>query len=312
MSILVGVSPGQRSTSVMHLAAMLARSLDTPLVVAAVLPQSWSPLTHNTDREWRDHVRQSADVVLDHAASVLVGVKATFVQHTARSAHKGLLELIEEHKPDLVVLGSSSAGSLGQISLGSVSDALLHASPVPVAIAPRGFRASGAARVTRVTAAYGGSDAAADVVRGAAVVAGTIGASLRIASFAVTPSGSVTAGVGRSADRGIADEWVRDIEDHVRSLLDDVAALPRPPRLEGAVVGLGDSWATALEDVEWRAGDVLVVGSSTLGPLARVFIGSHATKVVRHSPVPAVIVPRRAAAELADAAEEGAPVADGR
>ena len=40
MSILVGVNPGQRSTSVMHLAAMLARSIGTDLVVAAVLPQT--------------------------------------------------------------------------------------------------------------------------------------------------------------------------------------------------------------------------------------------------------------------------------
>ncbi|WP_309066676.1 universal stress protein [Microbacterium sp.] len=303
MSILVGVSPGQRSASVMHLAAMLARSLDTDLIVAAVVPQTWSPLTHNTDREWLDHMRDSADVVLDHAASVLVGVKATFLQHTARSAHKGLLELIEKHQPDLVVVGSSSAGALGHIALGSVNDALLHASPVPVAIAPRGFRASDTARVSRVTAAYGGSDAAADVVLGAAGVAEEIGASLRIASFAVIPTGSVTAGVG-TAERGVADEWVSTIEDHVRSLLDDVTALPRVPELDGAVVGMGDSWAKALEDVEWDAGDVLVVGSSTLGPLARVFIGSHATKVVRHSPVPAIIVPRRAAEELAEAAEE--------
>ena len=303
MSILVGVNPGQRSASVLHLAAMLARSIGTDLIVAAVLPQSWSPLRHNADGEWRTYMSDSADIVLDHAASVIVGVKATFVQHTARSAHRGLLELIEEHKPDLVVVGSSSAGSLGRIALGSVNDALLHASPVPVAIAPRGFRAPETSTVTRITAAYGGSDAAADVVLGAAGVAQSIGASLRVASFAVT-RGSVTAGVGLEAEQDVADEWVRTIEEHVRALLADVSALPRVPELDGAVVGMGDSWEHALEDIEWGAGDVLVVGSSTLGPLARVFIGSHATKVVRHSPVPAIIVPRRAAEELVEAAEE--------
>ncbi len=303
MSILVGVNPGQRSASVLHLAAMLARSIGTDLIVAAVLPQSWSPLRHNADGEWRTYMSDSADIVLDHAASVIVGVKATFVQHTARSAHRGLLELVEEHKPDLVVVGSSSAGAIGQIALGSTNDALLHASPVPVAIAPRGFRAADTATVTRITAAYGGTDAAADVVLGAAGVAQSIGASLRVASFAVT-RGSVTAGVGLEAEQDVADEWARTIEDHVRSLLAEVTALPRVPELDGAVVGMGDTWAHALEDVEWDAGDVLVVGSSTLGPLARVFIGSHATKVVRNSPVPAIIVPRRAAEELVEAAEE--------
>ena len=47
-----------------------------------------------------------------------------------------------------------------------------------------------------------------------------------------------------------------------------------------------------MEDVDWADGDVLVVGSSSLGPIARVFLGSRAAKIVRHSPVPVVIVPR--------------------
>ena len=38
-------------------------------------------------------------------------------------------------------------------------------------------------------------------------------------------------------------------------------------------------------------GDVLVVGSSSGGVLARVFLGSNATRVVRHSPVPVIVVP---------------------
>ena len=42
-------------------------------------------------------------------------------------------------------------------------------------------------------------------------------------------------------------------------------------------------------------GDLLVVGSSRHGPLARVFLGSTATKIVRASPVPVVVVPRGSA-----------------
>lgn len=304
MSILVAVSPGQRSVSVPHLAAMLARSADTDLIVAAVLPRTWPPLTRNADVDWRDYLSDSADVVLDHAASELGGVTATFVQHSARSAHRGILELIEEHRPSIVVVGSSSGGAFGHIALGSVNDALLHASPVPVAVAPRGFRAKGQARVRRVTAAYGGTDAAGDLVVGAAGVAESIGASLRIASFAVVPEGSVTAGVGLSAERGITQEWVRMIDAHTAEILADVKALPRRPEIDGAVVGIGDSWARAMDDVEWSPEDVLVVGSSSLGPLARVFLGSHAAKVVRNSPVPVIVVPRGTTEELLDAAEE--------
>ena len=67
------------------------------------------------------------------------------------------------------------------------------------------------------------------------------------------------------------------------------------------MVGCGETWERGLEDVEWDDGDVLVVGSSSIGPVARVFLGSRATKIVRHSPVPVVVVPRDAEgrAELA-------------
>lgn len=38
-------------------------------------------------------------------------------------------------------------------------------------------------------------------------------------------------------------------------------------------------------------GEVLVVGSSATHRLSRVFLGSGASKILRHSPVPTVVVP---------------------
>jgi nucleotide-binding universal stress UspA family protein len=72
-----------------------------------------------------------------------------------------------------------------------------------------------------------------------------------------------------------------------------------------AVVGYGESWEEALEDIKWQDGDVLAVGSSASGPIARVFLGSRASKIVRSSPVPVVVAPRGAAAELAGRAARG-------
>ena len=86
----------------------------------------------------------------------------------------------------------------------------------------------------------------------------------------------------------------------------------RPFRTSSSVVGRGENWEEALEDVEWADGDVLVVGSSSIGPVARVFLGSRAAKIVRHSPVPVVVVPRGAAAELAAEAEEATPARPAR
>ena len=304
MSLLVGVNPAHRSASVLRLAAMLARSADTDLIVAAIVPQTWPPSARGADTEWQSYTRDTANVVLDHAAAVLGDqVRTQYLLHEASSARRGLLELAEERGADLIVVGSSTSSSFGHIALGSESDALMHASPVPVAIAPRGFRTKGEARVARVTAAYGGTDAAADLVIGAAGIAAQVGASLRIASFAVVPTVSGTAGTGLAAEQRIVDEWAADISAHAQQLLSEVSSLPRPPETAGTVVGMGDSWASAIDDVEWNPDDVLVVGSSSLGPIARVFLGSHATKVVRNSPVPVVVVPRRAAQEFAEDAQ---------
>ena len=52
---------------------------------------------------------------------------------------------------------------------------------------------------------------------------------------------------------------------------------------------------------------MLVVGSSSIGPVARVFLGSRSSKIVQHSPVPVVVVPRGRAAELADDAVQAEP-----
>jgi nucleotide-binding universal stress UspA family protein len=81
-----------------------------------------------------------------------------------------------------------------------------------------------------------------------------------------------------------------------------VEDLPLVPHPLEAVVGYGETWDEALEDVEWQDGDVLVVGSSASGLVARVFLGSRATKIVRHSPVPVMVVPRGAVDGLAERA----------
>ena len=58
------------------------------------------------------------------------------------------------------------------------------------------------------------------------------------------------------------------------------------------VVGQGGSWAEALADVSWSDGEVLAVGTSS-SAISRFFLGSHASKIVRNSPVPVFLMPRR-------------------
>ncbi|WP_295033655.1 universal stress protein [uncultured Microbacterium sp.] len=298
MTLLVGVDTGRRSTAVLALAAQLANSLDTDLVVAAVVASPWPPSRASVDHEWRAHDRAAAEQVLDHAASVLGGeASARFVVHEAASSRRGLLELAGEESPDAIVLGSSSRGEHGRISLGAVSEALLHASPVPVAVAPVGYRAALDSRIVRLTAGYGGTEAAEDLVLGAASIAARAGGSLRIVSFAVRPEAEtgILAGAGGRAEDPVLVEWVELIRSHASAIIDEIEELDPRPRVEEAVIGIGESWAAAIDDIGWTDGDLLVVGSSGLNPLARVFLGSHGAKIVRNAGVPVLVVPRSAA-----------------
>lgn len=306
MTTVVGCAPDGGSLAAVHLGGLIARSADADLVIAAVVPTPWAPSLARVDGEYRQQLERDAQSALDRAREAMPAkIEARYVVHAARSAPAGLLELAEQHRASAVVVGSSRAGALGHVTLGSVTDRVVHSSQVPVALAPRGFRAKPSSRVTRVTAAYGGSSAAADLVVGAAGVAAEVGAELRLASFAVRPRSAITAGIGSRGEEPVLAAWVETVRRYTDDVLAEVRALPHAPAITESVVGYGEAWAEALDDVEWHSGDVLVVGSSDIGPLSRVFLGSNGTKIVRSSPVPAFVVPRGAAEELAERAEEG-------
>ena len=117
-------------------------------------------------------------------------------------------------------------------------------------------------------------------------MAARVGATLRLASFAVWHQPAYTTRLGSDGEDTVLADWLSDMREATQEVLTKVRELPDVPRDLEAVVGIGPTRAAALEDVDWDDGDVLVLGSSALGPVARVFLGSRATKIVRHSPCP--------------------------
>lgn len=292
MTILVGLPRDDRLTAAVQLGAMLARSSGEDLAVCTVVPPPWPAGMGRVDAEYQEFLdRSAAEALEDARVRMPPDVRAGYEAVPARSTSVGLLEAAARHGASLIALGSSTASVLGRVAFGSVADRLLHSSPVPVALAPRGYRCRSDHHVTRVTAAFGASEGADELVVAVAGMAARVGAALRVASFAVRPRTPLTAGIGSRAEESVLQVWAADVERAQQAVLDRVAALPDPPPVE-AVIGHGLDWAEALEDIGWADGDVLAVGSSTAGPLERVFIGTRSSRIVRHSPVPVVVVPR--------------------
>ena len=279
MTITVAYAPDERGKTALHLASMLARSFGDELVVCSVIPAPWVPGMARIDAEYRKELDEIADQALALARKKLPGdVSARFERHSARSAPAGLLEVAKQNDAFMIVVGTSSAGVFGHISLGSVTNRLLHSSPVAIALAPRGFRSQPGAKVKRVTAAYGGSASEESLLLAAARVAAQVGASLRIASFAVWSRPAYTTRLGTDSDDLVLQEWITDLQKSAHAALEQVEELAKVPRQVETVVGHGESWEEAIDDVDWGDDDVLVVGSSPVGRIAQVFLGSRGAK----------------------------------
>ncbi len=296
MSIVVGVAPGHSASAPVQLGILLARSYRQDLVVVSVCASTWPPRIGRREAAYQEALVAGAESVLAEARALVPGdLTAAFEVRTASSARRGLLEAASEHGAVRLVVGAAGDAAEGVIAVGSVSTGLLQSADVPVAIAPHGFTAGAEDRLERVTAAYSGSETSAELVLGAAAVAADAGADFRVASFATRPQAVTEAAIGFTVEDDVIDEWAEVIRAHTEEILADIAEFSERPRSVDIVVGAGDTWADAISAIGWRSAEVLLVGSSSLGPLARISLGSHAMKIVRHSPVPVVLVPRRAA-----------------
>jgi nucleotide-binding universal stress UspA family protein len=288
VTIVVGYPPNRKGKAVLNLATLLARSSGEDLAVCVVAPESWLPGLVREDASYQSQIDELTDGALAAARSDLpADVSATFSTVKARSTPTGLLEAAEQHKASMIAVGSSAAGLFGHIALSSVADRLLHSSPIPIALAPRGFRSGNTATITRVTVAYTGTEQCDSLLRTAAGLVDKIGAKMRLASFAVQHAPPVTA-MFRTEAADVVAEWSTSIQKSARRVLGDASESGE----RDVVIGHGSDWETALHDIEWGDGDLLVIGSSESGPIARVFLGSRAAKIIRHTPVPVVVVPR--------------------
>jgi nucleotide-binding universal stress UspA family protein len=292
MTIVVGLSPDHTDTAALDLAAMLARSAGDDLVGCIVIPLFQAPPPEPAATQYQALVEKQADAALARAQGRQPqGVATKLVVRHARSAPAGLVDVVDEVGARMLVLGPTATGVFGQVSMGSVTERLVHSAPVAVAVAPHGFRCRQDARVARVTAAYGGLQGGSHTIAASTELATTYHASLRAASFAVRPTAAFLGHIEQAAEDLVANEWIIQTVDSIANELADVRKNHAVPSAIETVIGQGFSWPEALSDVPWSQGDILVVGSSSAGTAARAFLGSRASKIMKHAPVPVMLLP---------------------
>jgi nucleotide-binding universal stress UspA family protein len=298
MNYLVGLTADRGGRDALALGRMLARTGDVTLTVCIVLPEVWGhPSLARVDAEYAAFLKQYAeDTIAEAREFVGDAVQAEYVSTSARTATEGLITTAREKDAVLVILGSARHGPFGRFAVGSVTNEMLHTAPVPVVLTPRGYSPASDARLRRVTCAFAGSTRSRTAFDAAVQLSKRHDVPLRLITLVVRDRQMYPSQVGYSAERLVAQQWRAQAEEAQNSA---IATLPDNVTVEAGVVS-GRNWEEALDSLPWEEGEVLVVGSSRLGPVKRVFLGSNSTKIVRSSPVPVVVIPRGVDVRLAE------------
>ena len=282
MRYVVGYSANARGHDAVNLAVAMARgrgaSLDLVLVVpevqqfgAAHAPKAgFETLLNEQAREWLDEA----------LALVPADVPAEAHIRSGDSDAQALIEAAEELGADVLVIGATSSGLFKRFTIGSVASALLHASTVPVALAPHGYHRTEA--LTRISCGLGTRAGAEKLLDFAIGMAANRKVPLRVVSLLALDGGN--SGDAAAAAREYAEKTVAAAAPVNQSGVQLAAKTD-------VVVAQGRSIEEAVDDLDWEDGEVLVIGSSRLAQARSIFLGSTANRILRALPVPMLVVP---------------------
>ena len=292
MTVVVGYAPGPRSSGALELASAIAQARSEDLLVVTVIPPRWNipSMARHTDGEFGEWSVKQGEETLAAAKAQLTEIGCTAQVDYRRVDHRSpgtaLMEVADEVEARVAVIGSSEDGRKGHVFLGSTGDRMLHSARIPVAIAPRGYAGPGD-DFSGISCAVAGRDDDLPVIAASSTLATEAGVPLRLVTFAVRLGTMYTSNVGFDAEDEIAATARDQAEAYFQGL-----------RKSGAIgddvetaVGVGHGWRAAMQSIPWDDGDILFIGSHPTDVLTRVFLGSSATKIVRHAPVPVVVLP---------------------
>lgn len=179
---------------------------------------------------------------------------------------------------DLIVVGSPHRGKVGRILAGSVSESLLHGSPIPVLTAPHGYADQAHGNLATIAVAYDGSKESRQALAYAQAIAMDTGATLDVLTVE-RPTDPVGGAIAYTMS------LPEDVDQIQRRALAEV-----DPAIDLRRRTLNGETAEALADACRHGVDLLVVGSRGYGTIERVLLGSTSRALINKASCPVLVV----------------------
>lgn len=298
MRIVIGVTPDDSAADAVALGALLATLLDGSIVLAYVHPPTMDyPSAGRVDAEWAAYLRERGDDALDRAAAQLQldwGISQAERATVANaSVSHGLRGLAEHLEAEVTVLGAGTNGRPGYVDLGSIANSLVHGGLSAVALAPDGFRDTAPAAIERLVVGFRSTTEAHEVALKAVSMAKANEVAVHLLTMVLRTTRIIGSRTGPDPERAVMEALAESERAAQARVTAEVAEPVTGEPVTGEVV-LADSPAEAMSAFSWRPGDVLVMASSRLGALRRVFMSDIAHKLLREATVPVLVMPRQA------------------
>jgi len=209
-----------------------------------------------------------------------LGLEVTQRCVRSRSVGRGLHELAELERADLLVLGSSRQGLIGRVRIGDDTRAALNGAPCAVAIAPAGYSERPVV-LREVGVGYDGSPESEHALKVARDLAREWNARLSACTAVSVPTSAF--GRGELLLSDAIDPLVSDARERIDAL--------------GGVEGHA-AYGAAVEELSLYSAslDLLIVGSRDYGPLGRLVHGSTSAQLARTARCPLLVLTRAARA----------------
>ena len=284
--IIAAIDPHRQDDGAAALGLLLARVTGAPLLLAsayAVDPPDdglYAEYAEATRAATLEHVEQArAHALADTGGTVVVSSTVIACEGSpAGPIHR----LAERKDAAIIVVGSSSRGTLGRVLPGAVTDRLLHGAPCPVAVATSGFSAE---RLRLIGVAFLERPDGRAALAHANGLAEAAGAQIRVLTVREPVEWRFTSGL--DAAELAALQRASD-EAAARTLEAGLHGIPASRSAGGEVLGGETQEALDAASVEL---DLLVCGSRGHGPVRTVLLGGVSHALVRHAACPVLVVP---------------------